>query len=157
MSEDVLAIVQASKGRRLLGVVAMWSLGILLLYVAMVEPPAIGWQLFLILMGAGAIWLAELMRRATALRLELTKTELRDSEGRILAQLDDIERVDRGVFAFKPSNGFLILRKSPAETAWRPGLWWRYGRRVGVGGMTSAAETKFMADAISTMLVEPEA
>jgi hypothetical protein len=35
---------------------------------------------------------------------------------------------------------------------WVPGLWWRIGRSVGVGGMTGAAETKMMAEMIEAMI-----
>jgi len=66
----------------------------------------------------------------------------------------DIERVDRGVFAFKPSNGFLVRTREPSARAWRPGLWWRFGRRIGVGGVTSANQTKAMSEILAAMLAE---
>ena len=76
----------------------------LVLYVAVVSPPAPGWQVFLFVVGGGAIWMAERMRRATSRALELTRTELRDAGGAVLAPVDQIVSVDRGMFAFKPSN-----------------------------------------------------
>jgi hypothetical protein len=50
-----------------------------------------------------------------------------------------------------------MLRLSDkAPRAWYPGLWWRMGRRVGIGGVTSAAQTKAMAEIIAAMIaVEP--
>ena len=38
--------------------------------------------------------------------------------------------------------------------AWAPGMWWRVGRRVGVGGLTGGAESRAVADALAAMLVE---
>ncbi|WP_299368316.1 hypothetical protein [uncultured Tateyamaria sp.] len=150
----VLATITASPGRRILGIGSLWVLSLLVIYVAIVQPPAMGWQLFLFALGGGSIWIAEQMRRATALSLELTMQELRDSSGEVLAKADDIHSIDRGMFAFKPSNGFLLRLSTPAARTWRPGLWWRMGRRVGVGGMTPGHQAKFMAEMISAMIAE---
>ena len=70
-----------------------------------------------------------------------------------MCKVEDIDAVDRGVFAFKPSNSFLIRTRSPNTYVWAPGLWWRLARRVGIRGMT-AAETKFMSEMLSVMLAE---
>ena len=96
--------------------------------------------------------MADATRRSTGRVIELTATELRDSTGVLLARVEDIESMDRGVFAFKPSNGFLLKTKKPGKRAWQPGLWWRIGNRVGVGGVTSAAQAKFMAEQIAFRL-----
>ncbi len=151
---EILAVVQASMGRRILGLGSLYLLALMVIYVAVVQPPDIGWQVFLFVLGGGSIWIAEMMRKATALSLELTNSELRDSEGTVLAQVEDIMSLDRGVFAFKPSNGFLLrLSKSEGRT-WRPGLWWRLGNRIGVGGMTPGPQTKFMAEMIAAMIAQ---
>ena len=152
MDDEILAHVEASTGRRVLGLLSLWILAFLLFYVAMAQPPALGWQIFLIALGGATLLLAERLRRATSHRLELTQTELRDSAGQVLAQVDQIERVEAGMFAFKPSNGFLLKLSRPAPVRWMPGLWWRYGRRVGVGGMTPARQSKAMAEILSAMV-----
>ena len=156
---EVLATVGASAGRRFLGLVSLGLLGILLIYIAFVRPPELVWQAFLILVGGAAMWIADAMRRATANVVELTPKGLRDSDGTVIAAFDDIQGMDRGFFAFKPSNGFLLKLRAGAQTngVWRPGLWWRTGRRIGVGGMTPSNQTKFMADILSTMMAEREA
>ena len=153
-SEEILARVVASPGRRLLGVGALWTLAFLLVYLALAKPPALAWQLFLLAMGGAAAWLGFQMQAATRLCLELTSSELRDSSGACLARIDEIASIDRGMFAFKPSNGFLIRLHAPGARVWRPGLWWRLGRRIGVGGMTSARHTRPMADIISAVIAE---
>jgi hypothetical protein len=151
---EVLAVVQASAGRRLMGIVSLWLLAGLLLYVAVSQPPEFGWLVMLLLMCAGSVWLAERMRVSTLSRLELTRSELRDSEGNCLCRVDEIRGLDRGMFAFKPSNGFLLTLSDARGRAWRPGLWWRLGRRIGIGGMTPASQTKTMAEFISAMVAE---
>ncbi|MDW3222456.1 MAG: hypothetical protein R8G34_06130 [Paracoccaceae bacterium] len=151
---EVLATVAASAGRRFLGIGMLAFLGVLVIYVAFVSPPSFGWQMFLVALGVISLMMADAMRRSTAHRLELTKTELRDSGGIVIAKVENIVGIDRGTFAFKPSNGFLLRLKAPDARKWRPGLWWRVGRRVGVGGMTPGRQTKYMSEIIAVMLAE---
>jgi len=155
-SSEILATVKSSQGRRILGIGSLWILSVLVIYVGIVRPPVLGWQLFLFALGGGSIWIAEMMRHATALTLELTRTELRDSSGVVLARTEDIAAIDRGMFAFKPSNGFLLSMSNAGPRGWRPGMWWRLGKRLGIGGMTPGHQTKFMAEMISAMISERE-
>lgn len=152
--DEIIVTVQASPGRRALGIGSLWVLAGLVFYVAIAQPPALGWQVFLIALGMASVWMAEKMRRATALRLELTGTVLRDSAGTVLLTLDDLRQIDRGMFAFKPSNGFLLKSASPGPAEWQPGLWWRTGRRIGVGGMTPGSQTKVMAEILSATIAQ---
>lgn len=150
----VYAIVQASTLRRTFAFGVLFALGTMVIYTALMQPPAAVWLVFMLGFGAGALWLAEKMRRATLSVIELTDTEIRDSNGLVLARMDEIIAVDRGAFAFKPSNGFTLKLKTKKPRAWAPGLWWRFGRRVGVGGVTSAGQAKFMAEQIALRIVE---
>ncbi|KEJ96777.1 hypothetical protein SAMN05444149_103321 [Pseudosulfitobacter pseudonitzschiae] len=152
--DDVLAAVSASFGRRIVGVISVALLGLLLIYLAIFQPPALAWQLFLLLIGAVSLWLAVRMWQATRHTVVLTETELRDTAGTVLATMDDIESIDRGFFAFKPSNGFLLTTKSPGPRTWQPGLWWRIGRRIGVGGMTPGAQSKSVSEIISIKVAQ---
>lgn len=153
-NDEVLAEVKASAGRRILGIGMLSFLAVMVLYVAITTPPSMGWQIFLIVMGAGALMIANAMRKSTSETLELTREVLRDSEGVVLARLADVESIDRGAFAFKPSNGFLLRLSQPYDRAWKPGLWWRAGKRVGVGGMTPGRQTKFMSEIIAALIAE---
>ncbi|HAR51528.1 MAG TPA: hypothetical protein DCS45_06565, partial [Roseovarius nubinhibens] len=54
---------------------------------------------------------------------------------------------------FKPSNGFIVILKEAQKPRWEPGMWWRLGRRVGIGGVTGAAEAKAMAEVISGQIL----
>lgn len=148
----VYATVQASPPRRLFAYAVLFFLGALVIYTALVQPPALHWLVFMLAFGTSMIWLAEQMRRATTLSLELTDTVLRDSEGTILAEIDDVRSVERGTFALKPSNGFTLVMKTKKPRAWSPGLWWRLGRRVGVGGVTIAGQSRLMAEQIALRL-----
>ena len=155
MSDQVLASIEASAPRRGLGVVVLGSLGAMLIYLAFAAPPAgFGLQIMLIVLGIGALWLTDRMRRATAVRIELTETELRTSDGVLLARADQFVSIDRGAFAFKPSHGFTLKMSAKASAAWQPGMYWRFGKRLGVGGVTPGAQTKMMSDMIAAMIME---
>ena len=155
MSDEILMTVHASAPRRFFAVCTLLGLGVVLLYISVARPPAeLGLHIFLIGFGLVALWLAERLRRATGVRLDLTKMELRTGEGEVLALVGDMEALDRGVFAWKPSNGFLLRLTHKGPRRWEPGMWWRIGRRIGVGGVASAPQTKAMAEVISIMIAE---
>ena len=103
--DGVYARVQASQGRRFFGYAVLFSLGALVIYTTLAHPPAPGWMVFMLVFGVTMLWLAERLRRATTLTIELTADELRDNSGTVLARLKDIKSVSRGAFALKPSNG----------------------------------------------------
>lgn len=153
MAEEELARITTSASRRLIGVVSMLGLGGLMLWMAfMTAGMALGWKVMLIALGAGALWAGQVMWQATGHSLILTEEALTDSDGTVVARLDEIEKVDRGMFAMKPSNGFIIILKEPGSRVWRLGLWWRLGRRVAIGGVTAASQTKPVADIMTHLL-----
>ena len=149
MQDDIISIAEVSPARRWLALIMLVALSLVLLWIAVTQAPSTIWQLFLLGAGGLGIWLAIGMRDATKYRIELTETELRDSAGNRLALVADIVKVERGVLAFKPSNGFVIRTAKSAPRAWMPGLWWRLGRRIGIGGVTPASQTRVMADMLA--------
>lgn len=146
--DDIHMQLSASPGRRVVGVGSVAILGAIMLYLSVVQPPSFGWQVFMIVFAAASFWMAQRMWHATAHRLELTPNGLRSSDGRVLASMEDVVAIDRGVFAFKPSNGFTVKLSRKGSFAWEPGLWWRIGQRVGVGGVTPRTPAQVMAEEI---------
>lgn len=71
-----------------------------------------------------------------------------DDTGRVLCRIDQIEKVERGLAPLSPSSGFVIRTFASQPGGWSPGLWWRFGRRIGIGGATSAKAGRNMASAI---------
>ena len=146
--------IAPSPVRRALGVGVLVLLGAALVAIALARPPeAPGWRLFLLANGAVALWLSRRMWLVSARGLVLTEAGLREEGegGRWLAPIEAVRGVERGAFAFKPSNGFLLRLAAPGPRAWSPGVWWRVGRRVGVGGVLRAAEARAAADALHLM------
>jgi len=143
--------LSASAPRRFLGVAMLSVLGALLVYLAFSMPAGIG-QIVILLCGAFALSAAVILHRATGQVLVLTREALQVEGGPVLAQVADMVKVERGAFAFKPSNGFLLTVARPQPRGWAPGLYWRMGRRIGVGGVTGAPQSKAMAEAIAGLI-----
>ncbi|CUH87968.1 hypothetical protein PH5382_01897 [Phaeobacter sp. CECT 5382] len=154
MTDEVLVTVEASGLRRVMGVSMLAVIGATLLYVAVATPPSMGWLVFLLVVGLGALWLAVRMWQATEHQIELTERELRCTDGTVIARVEDIQTIDRGFFAFKPSNGFLIRTATPGSRIWMPGLWWRAGRRIGIGGVTPGSHSKAMSEILAAMIAQ---
>ena len=156
-SPAAIVTLGASPVRRVFAVFVLAALAFICIGIALTtwQAPVV-WHLVLVAIGVAALVLGEWLRRATTLRIELTREGLQDSSGRSLAPFADIVAVERGVFAFKPSNGFLVKLARPAPRGWAPGLWWRYGRRLGVGGVTPGHQARYMAETLAVMLVERE-
>jgi len=150
-----LARLEVSPSRRSVGVVMQGGLGLFLLYIVATRG---GGNLTIIsvlgLTGSALIWFAWRFWNATNAALVLTTDGLFDSNGRHFCGFENIVKVDRGFFAFRPSAGFVIHTKAPVARGWAPGLWWAFGRRIGVGGATGRPAGKQMADIISVMLTE---
>lgn len=110
-------------------------------------------SVILIGLSVASVLLAVTILRQSGMALVLTQDALMDTSGAVVVALIGIERVDRGAFAFKPSNGFTLRLKEKAPSAWRPGLWWRYSNRVGIGGLTAPLVTRKLAEAIEARLI----
>ena len=152
MSDDVIAVLAASGPRRVFSCGVLGVLGFMLIWLASLTAAATIWAIILFFAGLGALWMAWWQYRVTEISLELTSAELRTETGFVLARVADVTSVERGAFAFKPSQGFLLRTKTAEPRAWAPGLYWRLGRSVGVGGVTSAGQGKFMAEALQQMI-----
>jgi len=141
-----------------MAMVIVTGLGVLLLWLGLTLPEmAVVWRLFLILLGGATLVVADLLRRASALTISLTADRLIDSSGRELCRVADVVAVERSVFAFKPSNGFSVVLMNRQARGWAPGLWWRFGKRVGIGGVTPASQAKFMSEMLAAMLADAKA
>lgn len=149
---DVITGIIPSAPRRLFGTGVLYALGALLIYLAIVQPPSAVYSVFLVLFGGVSLYGGWKMWLVTGRMIELTEDELRLSDGTLICKTADIQKVDRSFFAFKPSNGFLMTLKAPYPGTWAPGLLWRFGKRIGIGGVLPGAQTKVMADTLAAMI-----
>lgn len=152
---EVITGMIPSVMRRATGAGVLYALGFVLIYVAFVQPPReLHFLALLLIFGGICCYGAYRMWQVTGRMIELSEAGLFLSDGTLIARFEDIHKVDRSFFAFKPSNGFLITLKTPYPRGWAPGLWWRIGKRIGVGGVTPGAAGKIMADTLAAMIAE---
>lgn len=102
----------------------------------------------------GCLWMARRVFMTDATSIMFDGDRIYDDTGAELCRLDDIAEIERGLALFKPSGGFVLRMKTEGPRSWAPGLWWRAGKRVGIGGATSARAGKHMADAITGALAQ---
>ena len=146
---EVLMELGVSPIRRIFALAVLLLLGLLLIWNGMVLPGAvIGLKLILMLMGAAVLWLGIKMYDRTRGGLILTKEALSDYRGTCLIRMEDVVAMEKGVFALKPSNGFMLRGTGAPGNLWAPGMYWRVGKRVGVGGITNARDAKSMIEII---------
>lgn len=154
----VLARLTPSAPRRIVGAGMLVVLGLFLISIALGDasgkPVVFG---LLALVAGGAIWLAVRLWQSTARGLELTAQDLRDADGRVLARVADMDSVQRGVFALKPASGFTVVLRQSAGWGWAPGLWWKAGNRMGVGGVTHRNEARYMAEVLDDLIAKRRA
>jgi len=149
--EEVLLSIGASPARRWFGTGALTALALVLLWLALRDNLGAFWRMGFFLAAALAGWSAERLRVATLDKIELTPTVLRTSSGRRLARVANVRAVERGAFAFKPSNGFLVRLKEPEGRGWAPGLWWQRGTWLGIGGVVPGAQSRAMSEMLSVL------
>jgi hypothetical protein len=155
--DAVLARITPKPARRIFATGVTGLLGVILIYIAATFPPAdLIWLAFLIALGLVCMLWAWRLWHASAVVLELTRTEMREEGGRRLFRVEDVDRVDNSAFAFKPAAGFLVHLKTRQPRVYAPGLWWRSGRRVAVGGVTGRAEGKAVVELLNVMIADRE-
>lgn len=155
MSDPVIATLAASPPRRWTGAIMLTLLGGLVMFLAFSVPFGVA-QISLFIAGLFGVFAATRLFASTSQIIELTAESLRIKDGVELAQISNIAKVERGAFAFKPSNGFLVSLKENGPRRWAPGMYWSFSKRIGVGGVTGAPQTKGMAEALAILIAERE-
>ena len=92
--------------------------------------------LMLALFAASIGWFGQALLFTKARAVIFEGDRLFDDSGVEICHLDDVAELEKGLHLFKPSSGFVLKLKTKQPAAWSPGLWWRIGHRVGVGGAT---------------------
>ena len=153
MSEKVIATLAPTPARRVIAVAAIGGIGAVVLWMAATYPaPSAAILVGLVGLAVLCFAAAAYVWRVSAVRLELTEHELRDTAGRQLFALADVDQIEKGMLAWKPAGGFAVVLKSRKGRIWVPGVWWRLGRRVMIGGATNSGEAKAMADLMAEAL-----
>ncbi|MEM9049100.1 MAG: hypothetical protein AAGC92_10305 [Pseudomonadota bacterium] len=150
----VIARLPCSPARRVLATMFLAFPGIVLLWLAVSRGEAsLLTTIITTVVGLAMVWGAWQVWTATQGGLVLTETGLYDQDGRTICPLREIERVESGILALKPSGGFVLHLANAAPAGWVPGLWWRRGKRLGIGGSVNARMAKTMSEAIAMLVL----
>lgn len=151
--DETIIEIGASPLRRLLGAGALALICAILLWNGYQNFIKSGSGLLLMLFALAGYYAAWRFWQSSSIRLVLTPTELRDSRGRLVANIADIVALQRDAFGIiKPTNGFVIATREKQPAAFIPGIWWRLGNRIGIGGLTGSGEGKAMAELLQELL-----
>lgn len=156
MSEAQLEL-RAAKVRRVIACGVLVAIGAMFWWSGMLGGDQTGAARAL-MVGIGALWFwgAWELWRGTGRAVFLTDSGLVDSNGVVIAPFDSILAVERGMISMKPSHGMLLKLSHAGPVKWVPGLWWRLGARVGIGGLTPKNATRLFADALELRLAEKD-
>lgn len=156
--DAVLAVLHVNKFRRVLGIAMLATAAVVLVKAAVeVSGGSLILTVILLALAAGVAWAGAAFYRATSTGLIFTADGLFDQAGNLLVAADNIRELDRGSFGIRPTNGLALLLHQPVPFAWKPGLYWAYKRRVGIGGANSKAAGKAFGDCIVIFLAERKA
>lgn len=141
--------LRASKIRRVLACGVLVVIGGMFWWVGM-QDDQMGWPSRAMMAGFGALWLwgAFELWRGTAGAVILNDTGIVDSSGAQVTSIENIAAIERGIVSMKPSHGMLLKLSESGSAKWVPGLWWRLGARVGIGGLTAKRDTRLFAEAL---------
>ena len=148
--EKPLAIINPPVLKRYFFTLLSLILAVLLLYEGISFFLVSGDRLGFILVGLFLLGLTYLFYFNTGKALVLYEDRLVSTDGELLFELKNVTSIENGLFSFKPSNGVLFYLKEPMPFKWKLGLWWRIGKRVGIGGCTQKSSINFAVEIIKS-------
>ena len=103
-----------------------------------------------------AIWFRSFLQRYSKVGFLINQSGLFNLDGSIVCEIGDIERIDVSPYTFKSANGFIVILKTKSSFKSIPGLYWRLGKRLSIGGLVSKNESKFLSHTLSGFLEKIE-
>ncbi len=152
-SAEVQARITPSPARRIVTTLLLLVIGGLLIDSSFANMSQVTFAALTFLFGMLSIGLAFMMYAYTRHSIELHPQSVKSSDGTVLAEFENISGIEIGMLAFKPASGCTIKLHNSMPAVWRVGLWWRYGRMVGIGGCTPKGEVKQFATLLQAQLL----
>ena len=101
-----------------------------------------------------ALWFKRFLKRYSKVGFQINSTGLYDLETNLICKIDDIHKVDVSPYTFKSANGFIVFSKTKSKFRSVPGLYWRLGNRISIGGLISKNESKFLSTTLLALIDE---
>ena len=103
-----------------------------------------------------AFWFRSFLKRYSKVGFLINQSGLFNLDGSIICEIGDIERIDVSPYTFKSANGFIVILKTKSSFKSIPGLYWRLGNRLSIGGLVSKNESKFLSQTLLGFYEENE-
>ena len=103
-----------------------------------------------------ALWFTRFLKRYSKVGFLINQSGLFNLDGSIICEIGDIEIIDVSPYTFKSANGFIVILKTKNSFKLIPGLYWRLGKRLSIGGLVSKTESKFLSQALLRFYEEKE-
>ena len=104
------------------------------------------------------LWLCfrKFLKRYSKVGFLINQSGLFNLDGSVICEIGDIERIDVSPYTFKSANGFIVILKTKSSFKSIPGLYWRLGKRISIGGLVSKNESKFLSQTLLGFFHETE-
>ena len=102
------------------------------------------------------LWFRRFLKRFSKVGFLINQSGLFNLDGSIICEIGDIEKIDVSPYTFKSANGFIVILKTKTSFKSIPGLYWRLGKRLSIGGLVSKTESKFLSQALLRFYEEKE-
>ena len=100
------------------------------------------------------LWFIRFLKRYSKIGFLINQSGLFNIDGSVICEIDDIERIDVSPYTFKSANGFIVILKTKSSFKSIPGLYWRLGKRLSIGGLVSKNESKFLSQTLLSFFEE---
>ena len=100
------------------------------------------------------LWFIRFLKRYSKIGFLINQSGLFNIDGSVICKIDDIERIDVSPYTFKSANGFIVILKTKSSFKSIPGLYWRLGKRLSIGGLVSKNESKFLSQTLLSFFEE---
>ena len=95
------------------------------------------------------LWFKKFISQHPKVGFLLNQEGIFNLDNSIVCRIEDIETIDTSPYTFRSANGFIVFLRERSTFKIVPGLYWRLGNRISIGGLVSKAESKFLS---TTML-----
>ncbi len=94
------------------------------------------------------IWLKRFLKKFSKIGFLINELGIFNLDESIICKIENIKKIDVSPYTFKSANGFIIFQKTKGSFKIVPGLYWRAGKRISIGGLISKNESKFLSSTL---------